>query len=111
MFDLVITKLALKELKKLPPNLQAATFKAIEELSLKGFELKEPKVRHIKDGLKELRVTSLEGISRSFFFFEKRQQIYVVHVLHKKTQKTPQQSIELSLSRMYEIKENLDEEK
>ncbi|WP_386685710.1 type II toxin-antitoxin system RelE/ParE family toxin [Lonepinella sp. MS14437] len=108
MFDLTITKLALKELKKMPPNLQAATFKAIEELALLGFELKEPKVRHIKDGLKELRVSSLDGISRSFFFFEKNKQIYVIHVLHKKTQKTPQQSIQLALSRMNEIKEKLN---
>ncbi|MDH2926839.1 type II toxin-antitoxin system RelE/ParE family toxin [Lonepinella koalarum] len=104
MFELIVLRQAEKELDKLPDNLQAKTLNAMAELQKFGYELHEPVVRHIRDGLKELRVSATEGNSRSFFFFERDNKIIVVHVLQKKTQKTPQQSIDLALTRMNDYK-------
>ncbi|WP_274715296.1 type II toxin-antitoxin system RelE/ParE family toxin [Xenorhabdus bovienii] len=46
-------------------------------------------------------------MARGFFFFTVGKQFYVVHVLHKKTQKTPKPSLELANQRMNDIKRSL----
>ncbi|CNJ96368.1 Phage-related protein [Yersinia mollaretii] len=107
MFSANIIKVALKELSKLPAGLKAEMVEAIEELEQVGTDLKEPKVRDVGNGLKELRVSALEGIARGFFFFAVGREFYVVHVLHKKTQKTPKLSLELANQRMKDIKRRL----
>lgn len=107
MFSANIIKVALKELSKLPAGLKAEMVEVIEELEQVGTDLKEPKVRDIGNGLKELRVSAQEGIARGFFFFTVGKQLYVVHVLHKKTQKTPKLSLELANQRMKDIKRRL----
>lgn len=55
MFSANIIKVALKELSKLPTGLKAEMIEAIEELEQLGTNLKEPKVRDVGNGLKELR--------------------------------------------------------
>lgn len=107
MFSANIIKVALKELSKLPAGLKAEMVEAIEELEQVGTDLKEPKVRDVGNGLKELRVSAQEGIARGFFFFTVGKQFYVVHVLHKKSQKTPKLSLELANQRMKDIKRRL----
>ncbi|WP_439238682.1 type II toxin-antitoxin system RelE/ParE family toxin [Lonepinella sp. BR2919] len=107
MFTLHLIKQAQKEILKMPATLRESTFESLKQLELQGNQLKEPNVRDMGDGLKELRASSKEGISRSFFFFHIGKQIYVVHVLHKKTQKTPKQDLDLAKQRMKAIKEQL----
>lgn len=99
-FTVTVIGAARKELTKLPAGLQAALVDAMEELEKSGPELREPRVRDVGHGLKELRVSAREGIARGFFFFHKGRQIFVVHVLQKKSQKTPKTSLELSRERM-----------
>ncbi|SCZ62593.1 MULTISPECIES: type II toxin-antitoxin system RelE/ParE family toxin [Photorhabdus] len=80
----------------------------MEALENSGPELREPRVRDVGNGLKELRVSAREGIARGFFFFHTGRQIFVVHVLQKKTQKTPKTSLELSRERMKVVKRMLE---
>lgn len=107
MFLANIISVALKEISKLPAGLQAQMIEAIHELEIAGTDLREPRVRDLGNGLKELRVSAQEGIARGFFFFSAGKQFYVVHILQKKTQKTPKQALELANQRMKEIKRRL----
>ncbi|WP_439257197.1 MULTISPECIES: type II toxin-antitoxin system RelE/ParE family toxin [unclassified Lonepinella] len=69
MFNLHLIKQAQKEILKMPASLKDATFEALKQLERQGNQLKEPNVRDMGNGLKELRASSKDGISRSFFFF------------------------------------------
>lgn len=107
VFTIHILKQANKAIQKMPVSLRNATLEEIKVLARLGNELKEPHVRDLGDGLKELKASSEAGISRSFFFFSIGKQIYIIHALHKKTQKTPKQDLDLAKSRMAQIKEEL----
>ncbi|MBF7955741.1 type II toxin-antitoxin system RelE/ParE family toxin [Rahnella victoriana] len=106
MYDVTILPAAKKALLKLPMTLYAAVVDALEELEVCGADLKEPLVRYVGNGLREIRVTSLDGLGRAFYFFMKGRRIYVVHILHKKTDKTPPQDLDLAVKRMKTIKRN-----
>ncbi|MEG9482701.1 type II toxin-antitoxin system RelE/ParE family toxin [Mannheimia bovis] len=110
-FDVFLTKHAHKEFLALPVSLQAATADVINELKLYGNTLTEPEVKSFKNGLKELRAKSREGISRSFFFFIKGKQAYIVHIFQKKSQKTPKQNLDLAIERMKKLKQELENDK
>ncbi|WP_413736522.1 type II toxin-antitoxin system RelE/ParE family toxin [Sodalis sp. RH21] len=109
MFTLSLVRAAQKELAKLPHGLYAAMIDLMEELGEAGNNLKEPKVRDVGNGLKELRVNAQEGIARGFFFFEIDRRIYVVHILHKKSPKTPKSALELAKNRMRDLKRGLQD--
>ncbi|WP_413741977.1 type II toxin-antitoxin system RelE/ParE family toxin [Sodalis sp. RH15] len=111
MFTISLIRAAQKELVKLPAGLYAAMLDLMEELGEAGVSLKEPKVRDIGNGLKELRANAQEGIARGFFFFEADRQIYVVHILQKKSQKTPKAALELAKERMNMLKRMLKNDK
>ncbi|QIU90891.1 type II toxin-antitoxin system RelE/ParE family toxin [Yokenella regensburgei] len=106
-FTVILTGAARKELGKLPLGLQAALIDAMEDLEAAGPLLRAPHVKDMGKGLKELRVSALEGIARGFFFFHVQQHIYVVHIMQKKSQKTPKLSLELALDRMNTVKRML----
>lgn len=106
-FPVIVIGAARKELNKIPAGLKAALVDAMEELEIAGPALKEPHVRDVGNGLKELRVSAQEGIARGFFFFHTGQQIFVVHVLQKKTPKTPKTSLKLANERMKTVKRML----
>lgn len=106
-FKLHILVQAKKEIDKMPFSLKEKIYFDLDDLQEFGTALKEPKVRDLGDGLKELRSSAREGIGRSFFFFEVGKQIFVVHALHKKTQKTPKKDLDLAKSRMKQIKQQL----
>lgn len=68
MYTIGLLRLAQRELFKLPAGIQAALIKALDELEVYGHELREPVVRDIGKGLKELRVSAKEGCGRGFSF-------------------------------------------
>lgn len=67
-------------------------------------------MRDLGDSLKELRTTAQNGIARSFFFFHIGKQIYVIHTIQKKTQKTPKQDLDLAKQRMKQLKLQLNQQ-
>lgn len=107
MYEISVLRLAQRELLKLPVGIQAALIKAMDELEAYGHELREPEVRDIGQGLKELRVSAKEGIGRGFFFYHANRQVYIIHILQKKTPKTPRRTLILAYRRMKELKRRL----
>ncbi|CFQ57419.1 Phage-related protein [Yersinia frederiksenii] len=107
MYKINLLRLSQRELFKLPAGIQAALIKAMDELEAYGHELREPVVRDIGRGLKELRVSAKEGGGRGFFFYQAERQVYVIHILQKKTQKTPRRTLMLAYQRMKELKRRL----
>ncbi|AIN16831.1 hypothetical protein CH54_366 [Yersinia rochesterensis] len=107
MYVINLLGLAQRELFKLPPGIQAALIKALDELEAYDHELREPVVRDLGKGLKELRVSAKEGAGRGFFFYQADRQVYIIHILQKKTQKTSRRTLMLAYQRMKEIKRRL----
>ena len=81
------------------------TFDLIEEIE----RIPETYLKHIKhtDGLYEIRVQQGMDIFRIFCFFDQGQIVILANGFHKKTQKTPQQEIEMALK----IKKEYENEK
>ena len=71
-----------------------------------GPKLSMPHAKHMGKGLYELRVSDLNGKIRLFYFFVKRNSIIFVHVIVKKTQKTPKKDLNLAYKRMTDYKNN-----
>ncbi len=67
-----------------------------------------PHTKPLKDGLFELRMKSKEGIGRVFYCTLINQKIIMLHSFIKKTQKTPPGELKIAISRMKEVKSNVD---
>lgn len=78
-------------------------FQALEE----GASLTMPFSRVMSGypGLKELRVRDSRGIVRVFYYVQQKDQVFILHLFRKKTQKTPQHEIETALQRLKRMKE------
>lgn len=68
-----------------------------------GWPLGMPLVRNLGKGLWEVRSTLPDAIARIFFIMHEGQMV-LLHGFIKKTQKTPQQDLEIALNRAKEIK-------
>ena len=88
---------ALEELSAPDQAKAAAHLSLLEEY---GHTLREPHVKTLKDGLKELRFKIPAGPYRIFFFFHVGDTVVLLHTLQKKTQETPKQDLKLALKRM-----------
>lgn len=92
------------ELDALPNDQRAKFFwiaKLIQEHGLQ--EVREPYVKHLEQGLWEIRMKGRDGISRALYVVEQPKRVVVVRVFVKKTQKTPRKEIKLALKRAEEI--------
>lgn len=73
-------------------------------IKVEGPNLGMPFTKALGNGLFEIRVQAVEGIGRAFFCCIDRKQIMVLHAFIKKTQKTPNQELQIAKQRMQEIK-------
>jgi phage-related protein len=69
-----------------------------------GPDLGMPHTRAMGDGLFELRLKAAEGIARIFYCTMTRNRIVMLHVITKKTKKTPPKEIGIARRRMKEVK-------
>ena len=60
-------------------------------------------VKHLEQGLWEIRMKGRDGISRAIYVVAKLKRVVVVRVFKKKTQKTPRREINLALERAKEV--------
>lgn len=90
----------------LPDKLQARYLKLTDRMLIYGPNLGEPHTKSLKDGLFEIRMKAQEGIARAFYCTIKRNEIHILHVIIKKTQKTPAKELKIARERLKEIKEN-----
>lgn len=104
-----LSKQVLKDLQNETKEIQeklVILFRALEE----GATLTMPVSRQMSGypGLKELRLRDARGIVRVFYYVQQRDQIFVLHLFCKKTQKTPQHEIETAMSRLKRMKEEFN---
>ncbi|KGT35430.1 hypothetical protein HC02_06130 [Vibrio parahaemolyticus] len=86
------------------PKLQARMLKLLELIEVHGANLGEPHTKAMGDGLFEIRAKAQEGIGRGLFCYLDGNNINVLHVFVKKSQKTPKKDIQLAKDRMREVK-------
>ncbi|HIF9543540.1 TPA: type II toxin-antitoxin system RelE/ParE family toxin [Photobacterium damselae] len=90
------------ELHELPVKIKARMFKLLELMQDHG-SLGSPHTEPMGDGLFEIRAKAQEGIGRGLYCYAKGQNIYVLRVFVKKTQKTPKNELKIARDRMKEV--------
>jgi phage-related protein len=95
---------AVAELEALPDELQARLNRISDLITENGLERLPPKLmRHIDGKLWEFRLKGRDAIARAFYVTRTGQRVVIVHVMVKKTQKSPSRTIKLALRRAEEI--------
>ena len=102
---IIIHPKALDELNQLPVDMRAKLTKLLEIVEEMGpFSLKQPHVKSLGDKLMEFRISGRDGISRVIYVVVTGKKVALLHAFVKKTQKTPQTSLDCALSRMEDLK-------
>lgn len=92
------------ELEALPADMRARFSHIVSLIEALGLErMREPHVKHLRGPLWEMRMKGRDGISRAIYVTAKGRRVVVVRAFVKKTQKTPNQEIELALKRTSEV--------
>lgn len=94
------------ELLSLPADMRAK-FLHIGEL-LEEFGPQKvgfPHVRFVDGKLWEMRLTGRDGIARALYVACNGQELTVLHVFVKKTQKTPHKAVKTALNRLQELEQ------
>jgi phage-related protein len=74
----------------------------IEQVGLPN--VREPRVRHVRGQIWEIRLRGKAGIARALYVTAKEQRVVIVRAFIKKTDKTPAGEIVLALQRAKEVK-------
>ena len=93
-----IDEKAEEELKEFSLEIKEAFEKRFVVLSIKGY-LEYPEARKVTRDLFEIRI-KLRGIYRGFYAYVGKKYIVVLHIIRKKTQKTPKRSLEVAERRL-----------
>lgn len=100
--DIVILPQCKREIDDFPLSVREELLDAISDLKA-GILLTMPlskKMEGMGPGIFELRFKERSGIYRVLYYIKKGDAIYLVHGFQKKTQKTPQKNIDVSLQRI-----------
>ena len=98
-----------KFLKKLNPKMRAKMYGMLVILQEKGNMLREPYSKYIEDGISELRCKFGSDITRVMYFFYYDRKIVLTNGFIKKTQKTPQEEIQIAKKRRIDFIERMAE--
>ena len=93
-----------EEIFEWPAGIAADYYQLTERMKLVGPNLGMPYTRAFGSGLFEIRAKAREGIGRAFYCTVVGNRIMILHSIIKKTQKTPDQDLELARKRMKEVK-------
>ncbi len=97
---------ALDYIKKLNIKERTKIFKYTEFLRQHGGYLEELYSKHIKDGIRELRVDFSHSRHRIFYFTFIGKKIIILHAFLKKTDKTPLQEIRKAAANYHDVLNN-----
>jgi phage-related protein len=75
---------------------QPHIFNAFKQLEEHGNHLRRPQVEYLGDDIYELRVKTISGQFRFFYFFYVGNIIVITHGIKKKTQKVPEHEVKLA---------------
>jgi phage-related protein len=93
------------EVEALPGDMRAKFLRIVQMIEAWGIErMREPHVKHLDGRLWEMRMTGRDGISRAIYVIAAGRRVVVVRAFIKKTQKTPQNELELARRRAKEVK-------
>lgn len=93
------------EIAAIPKDMQAAFLRLAERIEAVGLErVGQPRVKHLRDKLWEMRFNGRDGIGRAIYVTAIGRRVVVVHAFVKKTQKTPRAALDLAERRAKEIK-------
>ena len=96
-----IIPVAEREIKALSSDLQARFIHVAELLEALGpHRVSEPHIKPLRGKLWEMRMKGKDGIARAVYFATAGRRLVVVRAFAKKSQKTPNREINLSLQRM-----------
>lgn len=90
------TQPAVEFLYSLETKMQAKMLRTIKLLQNLGYNLREPYSKALDDGIFELRAQVGNNITRVLYFFFVGQKVVLTNGFIKKTQKTPENEIELA---------------
>ena len=109
-YEDVIGKIPVQKfLKKLNPKMRAKMYGMLVILQEKGNMLREPYSKYIEDGIFELRCKFGSDITRVMYFFYYDRKIVLTNGFIKKTQKTPQEEIQIAKKRRIDFIERMAE--
>ena len=103
---ITILKQCERELKDFPEEVRGDLADALARLD-EGLNLSMPLSRpmpSIGHGVHELRFRDRSGIYRVIYFIRKANDIWLIHAFKKKSQKTPNEDIELARQRLRSLK-------
>ena len=102
----VLNETVEEELDALPADMLAYFVRVVSLIEDFGLPyVGMPHVRHLQDKLWEMRLKGRNGISRALYITASGEQVVIVRVFVKKTQKTPAREIRLALERAREFEE------
>jgi phage-related protein len=91
------------EILRLPPGLLARYIHVTDNIQEYGPDLGMPHTRSLGKKLFEIRLKSVEGISRVFYCTQHGQSIMLLHMFIKKSQKTPDKELTIARKRLKEV--------
>lgn len=89
----------LERLRKVDPKAWANCRVRIEQLVLRGHELRRPAADHLRDGIYELRAKHFKVQYRILYFFDGKNVAILAHSIIKKGNEVGDHEIELAISR------------
>ena len=97
-------KRAKKEVDTFSDDVRADFLRIVDVIEKYGLEMvHEPHVKHLHGKLWEMRMRGKDGIARAAYVASNGKRVVVLHAFEKKTQKTPQEAIDLALKRAKEL--------
>ena len=100
--EIYFHKNCIKEIERFPDDARRDLYEIIEGIAV-GVRFSFPIIREIKGvgpSILELRIRSLDGAYRVFYFQHNKKSIVFLHAFQKKTQKTPTRTLHLVKKRM-----------
>lgn len=97
-----------EDIAAFPAGIQARYIHLTDRMRIYGANLGMPHTKALKNGLFELRMKSKEGIGRVFYCTLVGKRIVMLHSFIKKSQKTPSSELKIAVSRMKEVKANVN---
>lgn len=93
-----------KEIAGLSKDLQSSLLRIVEMVKYYGLEdVRMPYVKNISGKIWEMRAKGRDGIARALYVAAIGKKIVILHAFQKKTQKTPQEAINLAIKRGKEL--------
>lgn len=97
------TKVA-TQIENWPAGVRASFLRIVETMEELGPDIGMPHTRAMGAGLFEVRAKGREGIGRAFYCTVIRRRIVILHVIIKKTEKTPTHDLDIARARLREVK-------